>query len=110
MKKTALIISLSAIASLSGCTLGPDYVEPDVADTTQLRHEEGWQPMPAQSWAATGSWWLAFEDDTLTDLIERSVKANQTVAQAEARYRAAEAQWRLARGGLAPEVQTQYQR
>src|SRR5690606_27991349 len=43
-------------------------------------------------------------DDTLSALVERSVRANQTLAQAEARFRAAEAQWRLSRGSLSPEI------
>ena len=104
MKIPALSLTLFAAVLLSACTLGPDYVQPDTADTTSLRHQDGWQPMPARSWAASGQWWQAFDDATLSALIEQSVQANQTLAQAEARYRAAEAQWRLARGGLSPEV------
>ena len=103
MKISSLFLTLLAVL-LSACTLGPDYTQPDIADTTTVRHQEGWKPMPAQSWAASGSWWLAFEDDALTALVERSAQANQTLAQAEARFRAAEAQWRLSRGGLSPEV------
>src|SRR5690606_30704770 len=76
----------------------------DIADTTTVRYQDGWQPIPAQSWAASGSWWRAFNDDTLSALVERSVRANQTLAQAEARFRAAEAQWRLSRGSLSPEI------
>src|SRR5690606_33717565 len=103
MKILPLSITLLAVL-LSACTVGPDYIQPETVDTATIRHQEGWQPMPAQSWAASGNWWLAFEDDTLTALVERSTQANQTLAQAEARFRAAEAQWRLARGGLSPEV------
>lgn len=103
MKIQLLSLPLLAVL-LSGCTLGPDYIQPDTVDTATVRYQHGWQPIPAQSWAASGSWWLAFEDDTLTALVERSTRANQTLAQAEARFRAAEAQWRLSRGGLSPEV------
>src|SRR5690606_5649765 len=77
---------------------------PDALPICPVRHQDGWRPVPAQSWAASGAWWLAFEDDRLTALVEQSIQANQTLAQAEARYRAAEAQWRLTRGGLSPEV------
>lgn len=102
--KIPVFLLVVSVSLLSGCTLGPDYVRPGTVDTTSLRHDEGWQPMPARSWAASGSWWLAFEDDTLTALVTQSTRANQTLAQAEARYRAAEAQWRLSRGGLSPEI------
>lgn len=103
MKISVLPLTLSAIL-LSACSLGPDYTQPETVDTASIRYQEGWQPMPARSWAASGHWWQAFEDDTLSALVERSVQANQTLAQAEARFRAAEAQWRLSRGGLSPEV------
>lgn len=103
MKIPALTLTLSAIL-LSACTLGPDYTQPETVDTTSIRYQEGWQPLPPRSWAASGHWWQAFEDDTLSELVEKSVQANQTLAQAEARFRAAEAQWRLSRGGLSPEV------
>src|SRR5690606_15567974 len=104
MKKPALIPFLSAALLVSACTLGPDYQRPDTIDTSQLRHQDGWQPVPERSWAASGSWWQAFDDETLAALIEQSQSANQTLAQAEARYRAADAQWRLTRGELVPEV------
>ena len=104
MKKPALIPVLSAALLLCACTLGPDYQRPDTIDTSQLRHQDGWQPVPERSWAASGSWWQAFDDETLAALIEQSQSANQTLAQAEARYRAADAQWRLTRGELVPEV------
>jgi len=104
MKKPALIPFLSAALLVSACTLGPDYQRPDTIDTSQLRHQDGWHPVPERSWAASGSWWQAFDDETLAALIEQSQSANQTLAQAEARYRAADAQWRLTRGELVPEV------
>lgn len=108
MKIPSLPLTLLSVTSLtlllSACMLGPDYSQPETVATDRVRHQDGWQPMPEQSWAASGRWWLAFEDDTLSDLVELSVQENQTLAQAEARYRAAEAQWRLARGGLSPNV------
>ncbi|GGI96378.1 efflux transporter outer membrane subunit [Halopseudomonas pertucinogena] len=104
MNNSAVIFVLSAALLVSACTLGPDYQRPDTIDTSQLRHQDGWQPVPERSWAASGSWWQAFGDETLVSLIEQSQSANQTLAQAEARYRAAEAQWRLTRGELVPEV------
>lgn len=108
MKIPSLLLARLSVVSLtlllSACMLGPDYSQPETVATDRVRHQDGWQPMPEQSWAASGRWWLAFEDDTLSDLVELSVQENQTLAQAEARYRAAEAQWRLARGGLSPNV------
>lgn len=97
--------SIALLATLlSACTVGPDYVRPEIVETTEIRYQGGWQPIPEQSWMASGDWWLPFEDDALTGLVEQAALANQTLAQAEARYRAAEAQWRVSRGGYSPQV------
>lgn len=103
MKIPFPFIALLAV-SLSGCVVGPDYVRPVTAETAEVKYQDGWRSLPEQSWMASGDWWLAFEDDDLTELVEGALRANQTLAQAEARYRAAEAQWRLSRSGRVPQV------
>jgi len=102
--KPVLYCLLFATALLSACAVGPDYERPEVIEPAAFKYQDGWLPLPEQSWAASGSWWQAFADDTLTALVEQALGANQTLAQAEARYRAAEGQWRLARGGYSPEL------
>src|SRR5690606_32577026 len=96
--------SLLCLLALAGCTLGPDYRTPESAIPARFQYQDGWRTMPEQPWVAQGTWWEAFDDPVLTDLIRRADQASQTLAQAEARFRAAEAQWRLARGEYSPRL------
>lgn len=91
-----------AIALLAGCTVGPDYQRPEANFPAEFKYQDGWQTVPPRSWAASGEWWLAFDDPVLTDLLGQAARANQTLAQAQARFRAAEAQWANARAGYSP--------
>ncbi|MEH6564368.1 MAG: efflux transporter outer membrane subunit [Halopseudomonas sp.] len=103
MKSLSLSTAVLLAATVSaGCTMGPDYVKPATVSVQQLKYDEGWQPMPAQGWADSGEWWLAFGDDQLTALVQEANGNNQTLAQAEARYRAALAQRRLSRADYSP--------
>ncbi len=95
-----LVILAATLAA--GCTMGPDYVKPATVPVQQLKYDAGWQPLPAQSWAQSGEWWRAFGDAQLTALVQEANTNNQTLAQAEARYRAALAQRRLARADYSP--------
>lgn len=99
-----LVVAGLCLAALAGCVAGPDYEVPDTAVPVQFRYQDGWRTMPEQPWLAQGSWWEVFDDPTLTYLIREADQASQTLAQAEARFRAAEAQWRLARGEYSPQL------
>ncbi len=101
-----LISIAAAIAVLAACTVGPDYRRPDSAVSASFREAPptsgDWkvaQPALADASAET---WTLFGDTTLTALVEEAGRANQTVAQADANYRAAEALVRLARSALFP--------
>ncbi|MBN3762042.1 efflux transporter outer membrane subunit [Burkholderia sp. Ac-20365] len=101
-----------AIATLcAGCAVGPDYKRPDVATPATFKEMNSpdadgvWQqakPDPAAS--LDSRWWTMFNDQTLNDLCERALKANQTLAQYEAAYRSARAQVVSSRASLFPTV------
>jgi multidrug efflux system outer membrane protein len=75
-------MALAIVAALlAGCTMGPPHSRPDVALPDGFD-----QASPASSAAVAGSaLWRAFDDPRLTALIERTLAANTTIAQAEAR-------------------------
>lgn len=104
MKRMSLLFAVVLTVGLGACTVGPDYVRPETIETTEIRYQQGWQSMPEQSWMASGQWWLSFDDAVLNELVEQAGRTNQTLAQSEARYRLAEAQWRLSRSGSSPAV------
>ncbi|PZU08678.1 efflux transporter outer membrane subunit [Sphingomonas sp.] len=103
----ALLFSLTALSSLAGCTVGPDYrgapslgagapppafVRSDASATT---------PAPA------GRWWTALGDATLDALEERALAANADLAAAEARLRQARAALRVERANGRPSANLQ---
>ena len=95
--------TLSAAALLlAGCAVGPDYRQPEVVAPAAVKHDQGWRALPGQPWQASGAWWQAFADETLDGLVEEANSASQTLAQAQARYRAAQAQRRFSRSGYSP--------
>lgn len=101
-------IAAAAALTVSGCMVGPDYQRPDIAVPTQYRENPpttgDWKtarPMPAD---ASADPWSVFGDPQLTALINQATAANQTIVQAEANHRAAEAAVRLARAALLPTI------
>jgi multidrug efflux system outer membrane protein len=92
----------------ASCAVGPDYVPP------QTEVPAAWEgvtpPAPSEPSVPTGrpatlvEWWKAFDDPTLTSLVERAVFANLDVRLAEARIRQARAARGVAAAGLWPTV------
>lgn len=100
-------LSLAVTAAtlfLGACSVGPDYRPPTVAASATVKYAAGWQPLPEQDWQSSGEWWRVFGDEALNALIAEAGRGSQTVAQAEARYRAALAQRRLSRGDYSPRL------
>ncbi|MGB8435380.1 MAG: efflux transporter outer membrane subunit [Burkholderiales bacterium] len=77
--KTRVIATLIA-ASAAGCTLGPDYVRPDVETPSTWRID-----YPKAAEVANTKWWEQFGDPVLSDLIERALRDNRDVRAAAAR-------------------------
>ena len=84
---------------LAGCTVGPDYVRPD------LRPAAGWRT-PAESATSLGDsgWWQVFGDDTLHVLIRTALEENNDVRLAVARVLEARAQAGIARADRFPRL------
>jgi NodT family efflux transporter outer membrane factor (OMF) lipoprotein len=83
---------LGLAASVGACAVGPDYHKPAVQIPENFKEGADWQraqEKPADP--LSGTWWLVYQDDRLTQLIEQSLKANQSIVAAEASYRVAQA-------------------
>lgn len=90
---------------VAGCAVGPDYQKPTVEIPATFKEGVDWQRAQANPQASlTSTWWLAYQDDQLTDLIGKALKANQSIAQAEAAYRLAQATVEANRASLFPTV------
>lgn len=102
-KPALLLTAITAGLTLSGCTLGPDYVRPDtqlpasyrpgdVSGAQSVRGSDEKQasgtttPTPVRQ-----DWWTLFDDQTLNDLMQQALKNNADMAIALARIAEAEA-------------------
>ncbi|MDA8082051.1 MAG: efflux transporter outer membrane subunit [Nitrospiraceae bacterium] len=90
--------------SLSACTVGPDYVRPEVETGQAYKETEGWRKARPNDALRRGAWWELYGDPLLDDL-ERQVNiSNQGIAVAEAQYRQARALGQAARSGYYPKI------
>ena len=81
--------ALALIFLAAGCTVGPDYKNPD------LPTPRTWNEAQQSGIDATGTdlarWWTSFNDPLLDSLVERAVRSNLDLRLAEARIREARA-------------------
>ena len=91
-KPVRLSILCFCLTALTGCAVGPNY-KPSQTDVSGK-----WVGSAGQAQAQNiAEWWTTFGDPNLTSLIERAVKSNLDLKQAQLRIRQA----RAARGGVA---------
>jgi NodT family efflux transporter outer membrane factor (OMF) lipoprotein len=68
--------------------VGPDYHKPSVQIPESFKEGADWQRAQANPQGSLSSdWWRMYRDDKLTQLVEQSQKANQSIAASEAAYR-----------------------
>ncbi len=96
--------ALAAVVGLVlvGCAVGPDYHRPPVAVPARFKEAGDWKIAEPRDGVARGAWWRVYRDPILDDLEERVMKANLTLASAEAAYRSASAVARQAEASLWP--------
>jgi outer membrane protein, multidrug efflux system len=106
--KLPILFSLLLIAG--GCTVGPDYHQPQTkmpdrfsALAAQPATQPTTQPLTqAAEPVDLRRWWDAFEDAQLTSLIDRAVQSNLDIRVAELRLRESRYQLQIQRTGLFP--------
>ncbi|MFO0830798.1 MAG: efflux transporter outer membrane subunit [Phycisphaerales bacterium] len=108
IQRTVLCAGL--LVTLTGCTVGPNYIPPVQAVPGAWTGDQGLVSARTVGSAATPSaaeidrWWTALNDPLLTSLIERADAANLTLAQAGARLRQARAARAIAASAQSPQV------
>src|SRR5437763_1792461 len=84
MKRIAQILALAALAT--GCTVGPNYSRPKTALPPGYKstNEVGaWKRAIAPDNVPKSAWWEAFGDETLNELQQRALEANQELKGAK---------------------------
>jgi len=85
--------ALIATLIITACAVGPDYHQPKIDLPAGFKEGADWQRSDANPQGALASqWWLMFNDPQLTQLLQQSLQANQSIVAAEAAYRVAQAE------------------
>jgi NodT family efflux transporter outer membrane factor (OMF) lipoprotein len=103
-------LSAAALLLLAGCNLAPHYETPKAQQSESYKEEvpggddaaQGWKVAEPRDSAIRSNWWEVYEDPKLNELEERVAISNQTIAAAEANYRAAHALVLEAQAALFP--------
>jgi NodT family efflux transporter outer membrane factor (OMF) lipoprotein len=95
---------LMLLALLNSCMVGPDYVRPQATLSYEFREAKGWKQASPNDQVLSDKWWQLFNDALLDELQQQVLTANQSIIQAEARYRLAQHTVQSARSQLLPIV------
>ena len=99
MTRTAVVAAV--VFLLTGCTLGPDYLRPNVLIPDSHRGAVG---APTAESLADLPWWELFKDPVLQELTREALRNNYDLRTAAARVEEARAQIGFARSFLYPQV------
>ncbi len=91
-----------AVALLSGCAAGPDYVRPQLDAPAAFKESGPWKSAQPQQVDSQHPWWTLYGDATLDTLMVQANQANQNIALAQAQYRQASALAEAAHAGFFP--------
>lgn len=97
-------LALPALSVLAGCTTGPDYQRPALEVPAAFRHDAGWSTVPAAGATPDTAGWSLFADPALQALLQEAGQSNQTIVQAEARFRQAQARLDANRAERSPQL------
>ena len=85
------IALLECAGGALGCKVGPDYVKPKVATPAAFQENSTWKLAAPGDDLPRGAWWEIFRDPELDELESKVLISNQTIANAAAQYRGAQA-------------------
>jgi multidrug efflux system outer membrane protein len=105
-RKFKLCAGLLFVLSMAGCTLGPDYVRPELAIPESYRKPVSDETVQSKDSLQTASfkrdWWTLFNDSQLDTLMQTALVDNAEVQIAMARLAQAEAIAKQAGAALYP--------
>jgi len=90
---------------LSACSLAPDYKVPPTPQAAAYKETGPWIQVTAEDALPRGSWWELYGDTSMNALELRIENSNPTLAEAVARYDAAQGYLSEAQSGLFPTVE-----
>ena len=102
-RNCALALTAS-IALLTGCTVGPDYVQPSVPQAAAYKESGPWKKAEPRDDISKGDWYAVFHDSKLNQLEAQAQASNQTLRVAMAKVSEARAVARQAEANFFPMI------
>jgi multidrug efflux system outer membrane protein len=105
-KPASCLLMVILTTSYAGCaSVGPDYKRPEVPVYENWHTRAGDNPAARNlNQESLAEWWTTFSDGKLTRLIERALKGNLDLKQAQAQIREARARRGIAESGFLPSL------
>jgi multidrug efflux system outer membrane protein len=75
----------SSLALLTGCSVGPDYVQPTVPEPTAYKESGPWKQAAPRDDISKGDWYKIFHDAKLNELEAEATTSSQTLRAAIAK-------------------------
>ncbi|HVV27103.1 MAG TPA: efflux transporter outer membrane subunit [Rhizomicrobium sp.] len=97
-------LPLLVVLALSGCDLAPDYQAPSPPPVATYKETGPWVQATLQTALPREAWWTLYGDTTLNGLEDRIATDNPTLAQAQARYDAAQGYLEQAQSSILPSI------
>lgn len=102
MPRKNIVAVLTVASVLTGCAVGPDYVQPELAIPDRFQGQAAVDQRHASASSDLAIWWAGFEDPQLTRLVTLALEQNLDLAQAMARVTQARAGLGAANAALLP--------
>ena len=99
-----LIMGGSLALLFSGCTVGPDYVQPTVPQPTSYQETGTWKKAEPRDDISKGDWYKVFHDPKLNELEGQAQISSQTLRAAVARVSEARAVARQSEANFFPTI------
>ena len=103
---TGLISAMVATGLLAGCVVGPKYQRPAVQAPTAYKTQGPWRVAAPKDSIPKGQWWEIFGDAELNGYEQQLLKANQSLAAAQARLAQARSLAKVSSADLFPQFST----
>jgi multidrug efflux system outer membrane protein len=94
----------AGIALLTGCSVGPNYVQPTTPTSAAYKETGPWKKAEPRDDISKGDWYTVFRDPKLNDLEAQAQTANQTLRAAVAKVSEARAVARQSEAQFFPAI------
>jgi len=100
--KISAFAATISLALLTGCSVGPDYVQPSAPQAAAFRESGPWKRATPRDDISKGNWYSVFHDPKLNELEAEAQTSSQTLRAAVARVSEARAVARQAEAEFFP--------